>query len=324
MARRAALSVLSALVAASVPASLQAQAQAWPAKPVRLVAAFAPGGGADFMARLIAPPLSQALGHPVIVENRVGASGIIGYDFVANPAPDGHTLGILSTTYAILPSLFKLPYDPVKDLQPVSLLSRGPYVVAVHPSLPARDIRGLLALARANPGAIPYASSGTGANLHLATEIFAHMAGIQLLHVPFKGTGPAISATLAGETAVVFGSMYSALPLVRGGRLRALAVSTAQRNPAAADIPTVSESGIPGYDTFDWQGLAAPRGVAKAVLDRLNAEVVRIMQSREVSERLVRDGVVPSAGTPEEFAALIGRDIETVRTIVARVGIKVD
>jgi tripartite-type tricarboxylate transporter receptor subunit TctC len=197
-------------------------------------------------------------------------------------------------------------------------------VVAVHPSLPARDIRGLLSLARANPGAIPYASSGTGANLHLATEIFAHMSGIRLLHVPFKGTGPAISATLAGETAIVFGSMYSALPLVRAGRLRALAVSTAQRNPAAPDLPTVSESGVPGYDTFDWQGLAAPRAIPRAVLDRLNAEVVRILQSREVSERLVRDGVVPSAGTPEEFAALIGRDIETVRNIVARVGIKAD
>jgi tripartite-type tricarboxylate transporter receptor subunit TctC len=322
MARGAALFVVSALVVAGTPAA--SEAQAWPAKPIRLVAAFAPGGGADFMARLIAPPLSQALGQTVIVENRVGASGIIGYDFVAKSAPDGHTLGILSTTYAILPSLFKLPYDPLKDLQPVSLLSRGPYVVAVHPSLPARDIRGLLSLARANPGAIPYASSGTGANLHLATEIFAHMSGIRLLHVPFKGTGPAISATLAGETAIVFGSMYSALPLVRGGRLRALAVSTAQRNPAAPDLPTVSESGVPGYDTFDWQGLAAPRASPRAVLDRLNAEVVRILQSREVSERLVRDGVVPSAGTPEEFAALIGRDIETVRNIVARVGIKAD
>jgi tripartite-type tricarboxylate transporter receptor subunit TctC len=322
MARGAALFVVSALVVAGTPAT--SEAQAWPAKPIRLVAAFAPGGGADFMARLIAPPLSQALGQTVIVENRVGASGIIGYDFVAKSAPDGHTLGILSTTYAILPSLFKLPYDPLKDLQPVSLLSRGPYVVAVHPSLPARDIRGLLSLARANPGAIPYASSGTGANLHLATEIFAHMSGIRLLHVPFKGTGPAISATLAGETAIVFGSMYSALPLVRAGRLRALAVSTAQRNPAAPDLPTVSESGVPGYDTFDWQGLAAPRAIPRAVLDRLNAEVVRILQSREVSERLVRDGVVPSAGTPEEFAALIGRDIETVRNIVARVGIKAD
>ncbi|MCX7199403.1 MAG: tripartite tricarboxylate transporter substrate binding protein [Proteobacteria bacterium] len=304
--------------------ALPASAQTWPSKPLRLVAPFAPGGGADFMARLIAAPLSAALGQPVVVENRVGAAGIIGYEFAAKAAPDGYTLVILSTTYAILPSLHKLPYDPAKDIQPVSLLSRGPYIVAVHPSLPVKTIRDLVSLAKAKPDEVTYASSGNGGNVHLVTALFASMAGVKLLHVPFKGTGPGVAATIGGQTSLVFGSMSSTLPLMRAGRLRGLAVTSAARNPAAPELPTVIESGLPGYDTFDWQGLAVPVGTPRPIVDRLNTEVAKLLQDRTIADRLLADGVVPSPSSPEAFAAFIGRDIEVVRKVVAQAGVRLD
>ncbi len=304
--------------------ALPASAQQWPLKPLRLVVPFAPGGGADFMARLVSTPLSNALGQPVVIENRVGAAGIIGYEHAAKAAPDGYTLVILSTSYAILPSLHKLSYDPLKDIQPVSLLSRGPYIVAAHPSLPVKNIRDLVALAKAKPDEITYASSGNGGNVHLATALFASMAGVRMLHVPFKGTGPGIAATIGGQTSLVFGSMSSTLPLMRAGRLRGLAVTSMQRNPAAPELPTVIESGLPGYDTFDWQGLAVPGGTPRPVVDRLNAEVARLLQDKAIADRLLADGVVPSPTTPEAFAAFIARDIDTVRRIVAQAGVKLD
>lgn len=305
-------------------ASTVAQAQPWPAKPIRIIAPFAPGGGADFMARMTGQPLSVALGQPVVVENRVGASGIIGYDHTLKSPADGYTIVVVSTTYSIIPALYKLPYDPVKDMQPIIGLTRGPYIIAVHPSVQAKNIRELIALAKTAPESVTYASSGNGANLHLVTEMFASMAGIKMLHVPFKGTGPAITATLGGQTGVVFGSMYSTLPLVRAGRLRALAVSSAQRNPAAPEIPTVGESGLPGYDTFDWQGVVGPKGMPRQVVDRLNAEFAKILQTKEVADRLLADGIVPSPGTPEEFGAFIAKEIDTVRNIVTQAGIKLD
>ena len=306
---------------AASPVSL---AQPWPAKPIRIIAPFAPGGGADFMARLTSQPLAIALGQPVVVENRVGASGIIGYDHTLKSLADGNSLVVVSTTYSIIPALYTLPYDPVKDMQPIIALTRGPYIIAVHPSVPAKNIRELIALAKAAPDGVTYASSGNGANLHLVTEMFASMAKIKMLHVPFKGTGPAITATVGGQTSVVFGSMYSTLPLVRAGRLRALAVSSAQRNPAAPEIPTVAESGLPGYDTFDWQGVVGPKGIPRPVVDRLNAEFAKILQTKEVADRLLADGIVPSPGTPEEFGAIIAKEIDTVRNIVTQAGIKLE
>ena len=304
--------------------SLPAGAQPWPAKPIRIIVPFAPGGGADFIGRLTSAQLSAALGQPVVVENRVGASGIIGYDHGLKAAPDGYTVTVVSTTYSIIPSLYKLPYDPVKDMQPVTQLSQGPYVVAVHPSLPVKNIRELIALAEAKPGSINYASSGNGANLHLVTELFMHMTGIKMAHIPYKGTGPAILDTLAGQTSLVFGSMSSTLPHVRSGKLRALAVTSAQRNPAAPELPTVIESGVAGYDTFDWQGVIAPKGMPRPIVERLGSEFAKILRSKEVSDRLLGDGVVPSPGTPEEFGGFIAREIEVVRGIVARAGIKLD
>ena len=315
-------SVLVALACATFACA--AGAQQWPAKPVRVIAPFAPGGGADFMGRLTGQHLAEALGQPVVIENRVGASGIIGYDFGLKAAPDGYTLTVVSTTYSILPSLYKLPYDPLKDMQPVIQLSRGPYIVAVHPSLPVKSIQELIALAKAKPDSITYASSGTGGNVHLVTELFTYMTGTKMVHIPYKGTGPGVIDTIAGQVSLVFGSMSSVISYVRGGRLRGIAVTSARRNPAAPELPTVIESGVPGYDTFDWQGIVGPKGIPRPVVDRLNSEYGRMLRGREVSERLLKDGLVPSPGTPEEFGAFIANEIEVVRKIVARAGIKVD
>ena len=317
-----ALRILAACLIASNAAS--AGAQQFPAKTIRVIAPFAPGGGADFMGRLTAQHLTEAIGQTVVVENRVGAAGIIGYDYGLKAAPDGYTLTVVSTTYSILPSLYKLPYEPVKDMQPIIQFSRGPYIVAVHPSLPVKNIRELIALAKAHPNTINYASSGTGANVHLVTEMFASMTGSKMVHIPYKGTGPGVMDTIAGQTQLVFGSMTSVMPYVRARRLNALAVTSAQRNPAAPELPTVIESGVPGYDTFDWQGLVAPRGTPRAVVDRLNTEYAKILRSREVSERLLKDGIVASPNTPEEFGAFITSEIEVVRKIVAKAGIKVE
>jgi tripartite-type tricarboxylate transporter receptor subunit TctC len=315
-----AASVLTALAVAA--ASSAACAQQWPVKPIRVIAPFPPGGGADFMGRLTGQHLAEALGQSVVVENRVGASGIIGYDVGLKAASDGYTLTVVSTTYSILPSLYKLPYDPVKDMQTIIQLSRGPYIVAVHPSLPVKNIQELIALAKAKPDSINYASSGTGGNVHLVTEMFTYMTGTKMVHIPYKGTGPGVVDTIAGQTSLVFGSMSSVISYVRGGRLRGLAVTSAQRNPAAPELPTVIESGVPGYDTFDWQGIVAPRGVPRNIVDRLNSEYGKILRGKEVSDRLLSDGIVPSPGTPEEFGTFIANEIEVVRKIVARAGIK--
>ena len=301
-----------------------ATAQQWPVKPIRVIVAFAPGGGADFMGRLTGQHLTAALGQPVVIENRVGASGIIGYDYGLKAPPDGYTLSVVSTTYGIIPSLYKLPYDPLKDMQPITQMSRGPYVVAVHPSLPVKSIKDLVALAKAKPDSINYASSGNGANVHLVTEMFAFLTGIKLTHIPYKGTGPAIIDTVGGQTSLVFGSMSSIMPHVRSGRLRGIAVTSAQRNPAAPELPTVIEAGVPGYETFDWQGIVGPRGIPRPIVDRLNSEYTKILRSKEVSDRLLSDGVIPSPSTPEEFGAFIAKEIEAVRKIVAEARIKVE
>ncbi len=314
------VAVMLALSLAAWPA----HAQQYPAKSIRVIAPFAPGGGADFMGRLTAQHLTEAIGQTVVVENRVGAAGIIGYDFGLKAPPDGYTLTVVSTTYSILPSLYKLPYDPIKDMQSITAFSRGPYIIAVHPSLPVKNVKELIALAKAKPNTINYASSGTGANVHLVTEMFTYATGTKMVHIPYKGTGPGVTDTIAGQTQLVFGSMSSVMPYVRAGRLNALAVTSSQRNPAMPELPTVIESGVPGYDTFDWQGIVAPRGVPRAIVDRLNQEYAKIMRSRDVSERLLKDGIVSSPTTPDEFGAFIAHEIDAVRKIVAQAGIKVE
>ncbi|HEV7802099.1 MAG TPA: tripartite tricarboxylate transporter substrate binding protein [Burkholderiales bacterium] len=314
----------AATVIAVALASTGAVAQQWPVKPIRLVVPFVPGGGADYMGRIVSQQLSPMLGHTVVVDNRPGAAGTIGVDYALKAPPDGYTLLIVSTSYGVNPSLYKLPYDPVKDLQPVMELSRGPYIVSVHPSLPVKSVRELIALAKANPGALNYGSSGLGGNVHLTTELFSFKTGIKMTHIPYKGTGAALIDAVAGHTSVLFGSSTGTLAQVHAGKLRGLAVTSAQRLRVAPELPTVIESGVPGFDTFDWQGLVGPRGMPRPIVDRLNADLTKAFREKDVVERLQRDGLVPGSGTPETFGAFVAKEIELWRKVVTQAGVKLE
>jgi tripartite-type tricarboxylate transporter receptor subunit TctC len=300
-----------------------ALAQAWPARPIRIVVGFAPGGGNDFIARFLAQRIAGPLGQQVVVENRPGAGGAIGAEAGVRAPADGYTLALISNSYTVNPSLFKLRYDPVADITPVIQVSQGPYIVVVHPSLPVKSLQELLALTRSKPDAVNFASSGTGSVAHLSTELFALMAGFRLNHVPYKGTGPAFTDTIAGQTNAMLGSTASTLPHVRNGRLRALAVTTPTRLPAEPDLPTVAESGVPGYETVLWHGLIGPKGLPQPVVERLHAEVSTVLKLKEAADQLQNDGVSPAGGSPEQFLAAIRREIELWRKVVQDAGVKV-
>jgi tripartite-type tricarboxylate transporter receptor subunit TctC len=301
-----------------------AAAQPYPAKPVRIIVPFAPGGGTDFIARFMAQRLSAALGQQFVVENRAGAGSTIGTEAGLKSPPDGYTLTIVSNSYAANASLYKLRFDPIADMTPVIQISSGPYMVVVHPSLPVTNLGELIGLAKAEPGRIFFASSGQGSINHLATELFASMAGFKLNHVPYKGTGPALQDTIGGQTNATLGSTASTLPHVRSGRLRALAVTTSKRLASEPDIPTVAEAGVPGYETVLWHGLIAPKGTPRAVVERLNAEVSKVLQLKETGEQLQNDGVSPAGGTPEQFLGAITKEIEVWRRVVAEAGVKAE
>lgn len=297
-------------------------AQSYPSKPVKIVVAFAPGGGSDFNARFVAQRLSTAFGQQFIIENKPGAGGLIGFEAGVKSQPDGYTLTLISNSYATNPSLYKLNFDPVADITPIVQISQGPLILAVNPSLPARDTQELIALAKAKPGSINFASSGSGGLLHLAGELFAIKAGIKLTHVPYKGTGPALTDTVAGQTNLMLGATPIVMPHVRAGRLRALAVTTTQRLSAEPHIPTVAEAGVPGYEVMVWFGLIGPKGLPRAVVDRINSEVIGLLTLQETPEKLQNDGVFPAGGTPEEFRRTIERDIEAWRKVARAAGLK--
>ena len=302
-----------------------AQAQPWPAKPVRIVVGFAPGGGNDFIARFIAQRLSGALAQQFIVENRPGAGGSVGVEMALRSPPDGHTLALISNSYTVNPSLFPLRFDPLADMAPIIQISQGPYLVVVHPSVPARSLQDLLALLRTKPDAVFFASSGTGSVGHLATELFASMAGFKLNHVPYKGTGPALADTIAGHAGALLGSTASTLPHVRAGKLRALAVTTLKRLPAEPDLPTIAEAGVPGFETILWHGLIGPRGLPVPVIERLHREITAILKLKETADLLQNDGVAPAAGgSPSEFHAAIAREIGVWKKVVATAGVKAE
>jgi tripartite-type tricarboxylate transporter receptor subunit TctC len=305
-------------------ASLGVVAQPYPAKAVRIIVPFAPGGGTDFIARFMAQRLSASLGQQFVVENRAGAGSTIGTEAGLKSAPDGYTLTIISNSYAANASLYKLRFDPIADMTPVIQMSSGPYMVVVHPSLPASNLRELIALAKTEPGRVFFASSGQGSINHLATELFASMAGFKLNHVPYKGTGPALADTIGGQTNATLGSTASTLPHVRNGRLRALAVTTTKRLASEPELPTVAEAGVPGYETVLWHGLIGPKGLPRPVVERLNAEVSKLLQLKETAEQLQNDGVAPAGGSPEEFLAAIRREIELWRRVVADAGVKLE
>ena len=298
--------------------------QQYPVKPIRLVVAVAPGGGTDFVTRLMGQKLTEALGQQIVVENRPGAGSTLGFEFALRSVPDGYTLLMVSPTYSVVPSLFALKYDALNDFTPVIPVARGPYVIVVHPSLPVKTTRELVALAKARPNQIIYGSSGTGAIVHLTTEYFLYMAGVQMTHVPYKGGGPAMSDLIAGHIQLVFATTQVGMPQVKAGRLRALAVTTPERMAAEPQLPTVAESGVPGYEVTNWHGLIGPKGLPRAVVERLNAELGKILGQKDMEVRLQGDGMSPAGGTPEQLYEQIRKEIVQWKQVVDRAGIKIN
>jgi len=314
---------LRSLVAATlVCLSCGVHAQSnYPNKPVRLVAGFAPGGITDVLARAVAARLTAALGEQFIVENRPGAGTVIACDFVAKAPADGYTLLFQdATTHAINATYYKnLPYDSVKDFTPVGLVALSPLVLAVHPSVPARSVRDFIALAKANPAALTYGTGGVGTTGHIAGEVMADMAGIRLLHVAYKGSGPAVQGVLGGEIASTFSTTAALIPMMKAGRLRALGVSTATRIPGLA-VPTIAESGVPGYEVVLYSGVLGPANLPLPIIEKLNAALVRIVTAAEVKETYANLGVVPSSDSPQEFAAHMKPEIAKFAKVLKNAG----
>ena len=301
-----------------------AHAQPYPTKPIKIVAPFAPGGGTDFIARLIAQKLTEKLGAQVIVENKPGAGGNLGAEQAVRSPADGYTLLLVAGSYTVNPSLYKLTFDPVSDITPIIQLSQGPFIVAVHPSVPAKTLKELIDLVKKQPDKLSYASAGSGSITHLASAMFVDMAKLQIVHIPYKGTGPALNDAIAGNVQVLFGSPSTTIPHIKSGRLRALAVTTTNRIGAAPDVPTVAESGLAGYEVVLWHGLVGPKGLPRAIVDRINAEANQILKVKEMDTLLATDGVAAAGGTPEQFAATIKSDIERWGKVVKQAGVKVD
>ena len=302
------------------------QGQGYPSKPVRLVVTSPPGGSQDFLARLLAQQLSPILRQQLIVENRTGASGVIGLDHVAKAAPDGYTLLLgAAGTLTLVPAFnAKLPFDPVRDFAPITLLASGPFAVAVHPAVPSKTLKELIALAKAKPRSLNYGSSGTGASPHLAAELFRSMAGIDMVHVPYKGVGPALTDLLGGQIDLMFADEHLVAPHARSGRLRALAVTSATRSSVMPDLPTVSEAAIPAYAAGTWFVVLVPAGTPREIVQRLHVEIIKLLGSAELRERLLAQGMEPGGNTPEQFAALIRTEIDKWRRVVKNANIKIE
>ena len=312
-----------ALVAAASLAAGASFAQLYPSKPVRLIVPFAPGGGVDFIARLVGQKLSEALGQPIVVENRPGAGSAIGTEIALRSAPDGYTLLQTSPSYAINPSLRPAKFDPLNDYTPIALIGKGPLVVVAHPSLPARNPRELIALAKARPGEIHYGTSGQGTIIHLSAELLMQKAGFRMTHVPYKGGGPALIDVMAGHVQVVPAPPQTGLPHVKAGRVRAIGMTSLKRIPSEPGIPTFAESGVPGYEATNWHITIGPKGMPGAVVERLSSEVRKIVARKDVTSTLAKSGVFPeSDGTPERVRELVRKDFEQWRKVIIQAGIK--
>ena len=308
-------------------ASLAAGAQTYPAKPVRFVVPYPVGGTYDLYTRAIGPKLSDIWSQPVVVENRIGANGIIGTDFVAKSAADGYTIMMGGVgPHGINVSLYsKLPYDPVRDFAPVIHISSAPNVLVVHPSVDARSVNELIALARSKPGQLTYSSAGSGSSQHLSAEMFKTMVGVEMAHVPYKGGSPGAVAVLAGEVSLMFASTSDVVRLVRAGRLRGLAVTSARRIPALPDTPTMVEAGLPGYDATAWFGVLAPAGTPFEIVNKLNQDISRVLQLPEIAEIIAQQGSAEAiGGSPEQFGAFIRADIAKWAKVVKDAGAKAD
>lgn len=319
---RAALLALGAL-GAMFPLAQVTHAQPYPTRPVRLVTSE-PGGGADFTARIIALGLTTSLRQQVIVDNRGGASGLIAVEIVAKAPPDGYTLIVFSPSLWTLPLIQKVAYDPVRDFAPVTLAVTAPNILVVHPSFPATNVKALIAAAKAKPGEFNYASGSTGAANHLSAELFKHMAGVDIVRVPFRGTGPAITALLGGQVQMAFAVAGSAAPHVQSGKLRALAVTSAQPSALFPDLPTIASSGLPGYELETNTGLFAPGGTPAALIQRLNAEVVRVLTAPDMRQKLASAGIEAVGSSPADFAAKVKSDMGRLGKLVKDAGIRAD
>ncbi|NBR27090.1 MAG: tripartite tricarboxylate transporter substrate binding protein [Betaproteobacteria bacterium] len=312
------------LLLASAALTANAIAQNYPSGPLRIVSPYPPGGGTDILARTLGQKLNERYGQPAVVENRSGANGTVGAAFVAKSAPDGHTLLIVPAGYAANPALYKnLPYDQSRELAPVSHLASGPLTLVVHPSLPAKNVKELIALAKAQPGALNIGSAGNGSLPHLSAELFNTMAGIKIVHIPFKGSGAAVIDVLSGQVPLMFSSAVAMMPHVKAGKLRAIGTTAAKRSSAQPEIPTVAEAtGLKDYEAGSWYGLSAPAGTSRAIIDLLNRETVAAMKAPDIIERLSFEGVIPVGNSPEEFAAYIKAETAKWGKLIRDVGVK--
>ncbi len=325
-ARRGAVTAGAAFLCASVYASTAAgqtaDASRFPVKAIRLIVPFPPGGSNDILARFLAQKMTERLGQQTIVDNRPGADGIIGTELAARAPADGHTLLIVSTSYTMNPAIHKLPYDPIKSLIPIAQLASGPNVIATNPSLPVNSIKELVALAKAKPGQIRYASSGIGGFNHFGGELFNTLAGVKMAHIPYKGGGPAMLDVMTGQVEVNFGTLIQTLPHIRSGKLKPLGVGSAKRSPLLPQIPTIAEGGVPGYDGTIWWGVLGPAGIPPAIVARLNTEIGNIVREPEMAKRLVAEAAEPVVESPDAFGKLIVNDIGKWSRIAKQAGIR--
>ena len=306
---------------ATTPAAL---AQTWPAKSVRIVVPFPPGGGTDIGTRIVAQKLQEAFGQSFVVENKPGAAGIVGTEFTAKSPPDGYTfmMGNIGT-HAINVSLYKkLSYDPVKDFAPVSMVADLPLLLLVHPSVPANSVKELIALAKSQPGKLNFSTSGAGGSMHVAAELFKSMAGVDMVHIPYKGGAPAVADLIAGQVPLSFATVLETIQFVKAGKVRALAVTNNRRSVALPDLPTIAEAGLPGYQSISWLALFAPAGTPKDVVNRVSSETVRILKIADVKERLLGQGAEPIGSTPEELATTLAADMAKYAKVIRESGYK--
>ena len=321
---RALLPAAAGLAFAMLALTSPAAAQDYPARPVRLIIPFPPGGSNDVVGRLIATHLGERLGKQVVVDNRSGAGGVIGTEIVAKSPPDGYTLLVISMAHAVNPWLYKLSYDPIKDFAPVGLLAKGTNVLVVHPSLPVKSVKELISLAKQKPGDLQYASAGIGSFQHLGGELFKLMAGVDILHVPFKGGGPAMVDIVGGHTKVMFSSMVQTVPQIKAGKLRALGTGALERSPVLPDVPTIAEAGVPGYEAVNWWGVVAPTGTSPAIIDKVNREIEAVQQSPDVKKQFDNEGATPVSMKPADFGSFMVSEMNKWEKVVKQGGIKAE
>jgi len=324
--RTAVRTIAVALAATAIPFAAPAYAQAWPSKPITYVVPFPPGGTTDVLARIIAQKLGPALGTTIVIENKPGAGGNVGSEFVAKAAPDGYTImGGTISSHSINVSLYpKLPHDPVKSFAPITLIGSNPNILVVNAASPFRSLQDITAALKAKPGSLSYASAGNGTSQHLSAELYKFMAGVDMVHIPYKGSGPAIQDVMGGQVPMMFDTSVVAGPHIESGRLRALAVTSAKRSAAFPNVPTVAEQGVPGYDVVSWQGVFAPAGTPQPIIDRLYTEIAKILKEPEVQERFAKLGLDPSGMPPADFAAFQKAEIEKWAKVIKAANIRID